>query len=88
MHDIYRKESGLSRSIEETEERLANAAQEIRERSRQKLEKVQELLRQADQKLRANPWPVIGGVAAACLLLGYYFSSRPRRLTRDYETDD
>jgi ElaB/YqjD/DUF883 family membrane-anchored ribosome-binding protein len=76
MHDIYRKESHLSRSIDEAEERLKNAADAAQKKSRQKFEEAKKLIDRADQQLHENPWPVVAGVAASCLLLGYYTGAR------------
>jgi ElaB/YqjD/DUF883 family membrane-anchored ribosome-binding protein len=41
-------------------------------------EKVEEVISDVDTKVRQNPWPYIGGAAAAALLVGYIMGSSKR----------
>ena len=34
-------------------------------------ERLDDIISDTDKQLRENPWPIVGGVALSCLLLGY-----------------
>lgn len=55
-------------TLESFRQKAADAAARARDVSE---EKVKELATQVDRNVRANPWPYIGGVALAALVLGY-----------------
>jgi ElaB/YqjD/DUF883 family membrane-anchored ribosome-binding protein len=72
MQDVYTKESDLSRTINEGEEKLRNTASDVQKRLKQGQEQVQQLISQADKQLHENPWPIVAGVALGCLFLGFF----------------
>jgi ElaB/YqjD/DUF883 family membrane-anchored ribosome-binding protein len=45
-------------------------------------EKIKEKAEEVDSRVRENPWPFLGGVAAVCLAVGFFISRRRRE--RDY----
>lgn len=86
MQDVYTKEKEFSsatqdkigefsrnaqQGIQQGEEKLKAAASEAQKRLKQGQEQVQQLITQADKQLHENPWPIVAGVAAGCLLLGF-----------------
>ena len=78
MQDIYTKESDLSKAVNEGQEKLKNVANEAQNRLKQGQEQVQQMIAQADKQLHENPWPIVAGVAVACLFLGF-FAGNARR---------
>ena len=72
--------------IKETLTDMAVTNQEILDRVKRNAElayqegeeKIKEALEDIDQEVRKNPWPYIGGAAAAALLLGYILGSSRR----------
>ena len=72
MQDVYTKESDLSKSINEGEEKLKKAACDAQHRLKQGQEQMQQLISQADKQLHENPWPIVAGVAVGCLFLGFF----------------
>jgi len=71
MQETYTKESDLSRTMEQGEEKLKKAAWDVQRQLKQGQEQVQQLISQADKQLHENPWPVVAGVAVSCLFLGF-----------------
>ena len=72
MQDTYTKESDLSKTINEGEDKLKKAAGDAQKRLKQGQEQLQQLVAQADKQLHENPWPIVAGVAVGCLFLGFF----------------
>jgi ElaB/YqjD/DUF883 family membrane-anchored ribosome-binding protein len=72
MQDIYTKESDLSRTIDQGEEKFKKAASDTQKKIKQGQEQIQHLISQADEQLHENPWPIVAGVAVGCLFLGFF----------------
>jgi len=62
----------LSRTIDEGQETLKYASIEAQKKLKQGQEQLQKLIAQADHQLHENPWPIVAGVAVACLFLGFF----------------
>jgi ElaB/YqjD/DUF883 family membrane-anchored ribosome-binding protein len=64
----------------ETEEKANEFSNETQKRLQQGLKQGEEQLRKVintvDKQLHENPWPVVGGVALSCLLLGFLMGQR------------
>lgn len=57
---------------------LADVKRIAQERIDEGREKVEAVIADVDTQVRRNPWPYIGGAAAAALLIGYILGSSKR----------
>ncbi len=55
----------------EAEEKTNELTNEAQRRLKQGEEQLRKVIDNVDKQLRDNPWPVVGGVAVSCLLLGF-----------------
>jgi len=65
---ISHKFSDLRSLVEGVKEKMQKETADAYRRSK---EKIQDVLSEVDESVHKNPWPYIGGAAAAALLLGY-----------------
>ncbi|MDE2028881.1 MAG: hypothetical protein KGK03_09495 [Candidatus Omnitrophica bacterium] len=72
MQETHTKENEISRAINEGERKLEGAASEAQKRLQEGRQKLEQMVKDADKQLRENPWPVVAGVAVACLFLGFF----------------
>lgn len=63
-------------NILEGEEKVKNAISDLEKKVKKGQEQFKELASTVDKQLHENPWPIVGGVAAACLLFGFILGSR------------
>ncbi len=73
MQNTYMKdkENDLQSSLKEGEDRIKNVVSDIDKKVKQGQEQIQKVIADVDKKLHENPWPIVGGVAVGCVLLGF-----------------
>jgi ElaB/YqjD/DUF883 family membrane-anchored ribosome-binding protein len=73
MENTYMKdkERDLQGALKEGEERVKGVVSDIDNKIKQGQEQMQKVMGEVDKKLRDNPWPIVGGVAIGCVLLGF-----------------
>lgn len=58
-------------AIHEGEKRLKGVTQEAQKKFREGQEQISGLVSNIDNRLHENPWPIVAGVAAGALFIGY-----------------
>ena len=72
------KISDYASTIKQGEEKIKRVVSEVEQQFKQGQEKVKQLASAADKQLHENPWPVVSGVAATCLLIGFIMGQSKR----------
>jgi len=70
--------SKASSAIRQGEDRIRNVVAEAEKRLKQGQEQAKEIITKVDKQLKENPWPIVAGVAAAALLLGFIMGNSKR----------
>jgi len=70
MQNTY-KENDLQNTIKEGEERVKSVVADIDKKVKQGQEQIQKAIADVDKRLHENPWPIVGGVALGCVVLGF-----------------
>jgi len=65
-------------AIEQGESRIKHAVSEIENKLKHGQEQAEQLFSTVDKQLHQNPWPIVVGVAASCLLLGVILGKSKR----------
>jgi ElaB/YqjD/DUF883 family membrane-anchored ribosome-binding protein len=78
MQEMYRKGATGNSSTEkmdelisEGEEKIKGVVSDFEQKIRQGEQQLKQLASKVDQQLHENPWPIVAGVAAGCLLIGF-----------------
>jgi ElaB/YqjD/DUF883 family membrane-anchored ribosome-binding protein len=86
MQNPYTKERELENEAREKTEKMKNTAESALNQGEQKVrgvaaeaekkikeggEQVRQFVSDVDRQLHDNPWPLVTGIAASCLLLGF-----------------
>ena len=82
MQSKDRLRDQASAAFHEGEKEFKEVAREVEKNLRKKLlegkETVQHVTTAVDKQMRTNPWPIVAGVAAGCLLLGFVMGTTRR----------
>jgi ElaB/YqjD/DUF883 family membrane-anchored ribosome-binding protein len=70
------KNDYISSMANQGEEKVKSALSEMEIKMKQSEEQLRRVATTVDKQLRENPWPVVGGVAAVCLLFGFIMGSK------------
>ncbi len=70
--------SEAERKVRQGGEKVRHFAEDAEDKLKQGQERVKQFVSSADDQLHDNPWPIVGAVAAACLLLGFIMGSSKR----------
>ena len=66
----------------QAEREMKETAIELEKNFRKKFaegkEQIQHMVTNVDKQLKTNPWPIVGGIAATCLLLGFVLGTYRR----------
>ena len=66
------KSDGFSSSLgKEENQKIKDTVSDVKKKLAQGEEQLKEIVSTIDKQLHENPWPIVGGVAAGCLLLGF-----------------
>ena len=77
MQNTYmNKEDDLQAAVKEGEDRVKGVVHELENKLKKGQEQAQKAFENVDKKLHENPWPIVGGVAIGCILLGFIMGSR------------
>ena len=68
----------MSSAIREEEQKIRDVFADAEKRLKQGEEQLRKVIANVDKQLHDNPWPIVGGVAAGCLLLGFLFGTTRR----------
>ena len=68
-----------SSAILEGEARIKEMASSAQKKIRQGQEQLKDIVGDVDKQLHENPWPIVAGVSAASLLLGFIIGSSKRK---------
>ena len=59
-------------------DRLKNVMSQIEKSLKETQEQIKTMATTADKQLRANPWPIVAGIAATSVLLGFVMGASRR----------
>lgn len=65
------KMSDINTTLKQGEERIKSTLSDVEKKITQGKEQIKIVIADVDKKLHENPWPIIAGVAAGCILLGF-----------------
>lgn len=68
----------VSSAIHQGEDKIRNAVAEAEKRLKQGQKQAKEIISSVDKQLKEKPWPIVAGIAAGCLLLGFILGSSKR----------
>ena len=66
-----KNEDYVSSAIQEGEQKVRDIISDAKKKLSQGGAQLKEVASAVDKQLHENPWPIVGGVAASCLLLGF-----------------
>ena len=67
-----------STAMRQGEEKIKNIVADAEKKIKQGEEQLRHLATNVDKKLHENPWPIVAGVAAGCLLVGFLVGTTRR----------
>jgi ElaB/YqjD/DUF883 family membrane-anchored ribosome-binding protein len=67
-----------STAMKEGEQKIRSVVADAEKQLRQGEEKFRRVVADVDKQLHENPWPIVTGVAAGCLLLGFIMGTSKR----------
>ena len=76
MHTPSHNRDKLDTSLKQGEEYVKEFTQEAQEQIKQGREQLRKIVSEIDKKAHENPWPIVGGVAIGCVLIGFLLGSR------------
>ncbi len=68
----------VASTIKEGEEKIKNIASDMEKNIKQGEEQIKQFTSHVDKELHENPWPIVAGVAAISLLLGFILGQSKR----------
>ncbi len=66
----------LDASLKNGEQYIRSIVSNTQKRIKKGQQQVQQVVAGVDKKLHENPWPIVAGVAASCVILGYIMGKR------------
>ena len=60
------------------EDRIRSVVSDVEKKLKQGEEQVRNLVTNVDKQLHKNPWPIVAGVAASCLFMGFIMGTTKR----------
>jgi ElaB/YqjD/DUF883 family membrane-anchored ribosome-binding protein len=64
--------------VNQSEDKFKLIAADAQKKLKLAQEQISQMATTVDQKVKENPWPVIAGVAAGCLFIGYIMGSKSK----------
>ena len=68
----------LERKVRQGEEQAKNMMADLDQKFQDGKEKVKAVISDVDKQLHENPWPIVAGVAASCLFMGFIMGTTKR----------
>ena len=65
-------------AIHQGEEKIREAALNVQKKIKEGQEQVKQIVTKVDKQLHENPWPIVAGVAATSLFLGFIMGMTKR----------
>ena len=68
----------LNTTLKQGEERIKNTVCDMEKKIAEGKAQIKTVIADVDKKFQENPWPIVAGVAAGCILLGFIIGSNKR----------
>ncbi len=72
------QQTDLDKSLKQGEEYVNHVVSEIQDKIKEGEERITKTIGEVDKRLRENPWPIVAGVAAASIFIGFLVGSRKK----------
>ena len=78
MQKIKELENETASVLRQGEDRIKDVMSDVEKKLKQGEEQVRHLVTNVDKQLHENPWPIVDGVAASCLFMGFIMGTTKR----------